>query len=329
MKTPKHWNKRGIRFEVMLSLTPLYYLFFILKKRLTKPAVFSVPIICVGNVIAGGAGKTPTALALAALLKKHYPKLAFVSRGYGGTITTAHKINPEVDTAETVGDEPLLLATTAPCYIAKERKYAVELAIKEGATLIIMDDGLQHFAVAREANIIVIDGGFGFGNYGLMPAGPLREKISAAVKRSHAILVIGESTKKELYEDKRLAEIPHFKAVMKSTLPLPSKQKSYFAFAGIARPQKFYDSLRSAGYDIKGTVDFNDHHQYTRADIHLLDERAKALGAHLITTTKDAIRLPQDLREKTEVLQAALDIENINAFEQLLLTRIKKKIAHT
>ncbi|NDF11589.1 MAG: tetraacyldisaccharide 4'-kinase [Proteobacteria bacterium] len=323
MKTPKHWNRRGIRFEVMLSLTPIYYFFFLLKKRFTTAQSFPVPIICVGNITAGGAGKTPTAIAIARLLKKEYPKLAFVSRGYGGRHVAPYRVDRKKDSAMDVGDEPLLLADHAPCYIAEHRKDAIALAIKDGATLIIMDDGLQHFAVARDVNIVVIDGGFGFGNYGMLPAGPLREKIKGALARSHAILVIGKP-RKELSEDLRLKALPNFSGTMTPKKPLPAKKRSYFAFAGIARPQKFYETLMQAGLTVNGTLDFADHHAYTTADIHTLTARATAIEASLVTTEKDWVRLPEHFRSKVQVVKAELTLDNEKALKSLLLKQIKK-----
>lgn len=283
-------------------------------RRLTAPLPYRspVPVICIGNIVAGGAGKTPTALAIAALLRKQGHNPAFISRGYGGTIRRPIRVDLGLHNASDVGDEPLLLAAFAPCFIGRDRVATIKAAIAANTnapfTHLIMDDGLQNPHIAPDVSLLVVDGSRSFGNGHVIPAGPLRETLAQALPRVTAVIIIGE-------DQHNVAEIisHHQKDVQilrASLVPhLPAefpRDRQFLAFAGIAHPAKFYASCREAGLELASTRDFPDHHAFSTAEIRELVDRAERGGCGLITTAKDAVRLPCPFRLQVQVLPIEL-----------------------
>lgn len=307
MKTPGFWQKRGLAAFALWPLSLVYSVIHRIKTALQKPITFAVPIICVGNATAGGAGKTPAAMKLAELLLPAFPNLVFLTRGYGGSLQGPVRVNP-AHTAKEVGDEPLLLARIAPCFVAKDRVQGAKAAMEAGAGLIIMDDGLQTNRIKKDMSLLVIDGEYGFGNKLLIPAGPLRETVKESLGKSQAVIWIGEQPD--------AFAIPTYKAAL-TPKALPPKDVAYTAFAGIGRPEKFFASLEKAGYRLKNTIAFADHHPYSAYELENLLAQVP-----LITTEKDAVRLPASLREKIAVFPVELEIES----PQYLLDRIKQHI---
>lgn len=304
MKTPFWWQGPHL---VSLALAPLSWLYAAgahIDRLLTKPQSSPVPTIAIGNVTAGGAGKTPTALALAALLQQagHVPH--FISRGYKGTVHHATQVTGD-DDWRIVGDEPLLLAKVAPTWVSPRRIDAATCAANHGATLTIADDALQHHALAADVNILVIDGAYGIGNGKILPAGPLRESLVSILERCHAVVMIGE----DMHHLTPQISIPVFQAQL---APVEDthylKEGKWFAFAGLARPGKFYDTLRSHGAHLVGTHDFADHHPYQESDIQSLLREAARLDAQLITTEKDAVKIPAFYRSQLYILPVKLTI---------------------
>jgi tetraacyldisaccharide 4'-kinase len=319
MKTPRFWypakNDHAAAF-VAGALSPLSCVFAagtFLRRLFTKPHHARVPIVCIGNVVAGGAGKTPTALAVARMLREHGQRPVFVTRGYGGHGQLVC-VNLAEHEAEDVGDEALLLAAVAPTWAGGERVDAVRLAESHG-TVILMDDGLQNPTIAPTISILVIDGDVGTGNGHIIPAGPLRENLAQALKRVAAMIIIGDSDRHNLAAT---AKVPVFRAHMQPDLPKGFPRKSKFvAFAGIGRPEKFYATARALKLKIVATCDFPDHHVFTPADIDGLRLQAEEEGAHLLTTEKDAVRLPPDFRAETLILPVRLVFHEADAEERL------------
>ncbi len=295
---PKFWKKRGFLAEVTLPFSVFYYIFVLIKNKFSaKPEKLNVPIICIGNIVAGGSGKTPVAIEVGKIIGKFNKKYAFVSRGYGGKITEPTKVDIKKHTAHDVGDEPLLLARAAPCYIAKNRIEGAKAAIKDGAEIIILDDGMQNNSIEKDLIIMTVDGGFGFGNGLLLPAGPLRGKLQDALQKVDATIIIGKD-KMQISND--IADkTPIIHATIKHTDNIDKNQ--YIAFAGIGRPQKFFDSLVEEGVEIIEEVSFSDHYKYKKKDIKKLFQLAEEKEAKLITTEKDAIRLSVEDREKIAI----------------------------
>lgn len=326
MKAPSFWyRKKGAKAALLAPLGQMYRTGGLLRRAVIKPYKAKVPVICVGNIVAGGAGKTPTCLALKKLLTKHFPdeKIAFVSRGYGGSEKGPLRVDIGRHTAQQVGDEAILLARAAPCWIGRERAAAIRAAEKE-ATLIIMDDGLQNPKVVADVNLLVIDGAVGLGNKQLIPAGPLRETLNDAFSRIDGIVVIG---KDETYLTANLGKPVIEARIVPALQPAFLQAPRVLAFAGIGRPQKFYDSCRAAGLAVMQTRDFPDHYVYSAEDLQALLDEAARQDLKLITTTKDYVRLPFSFSSKVGVLYIDLVFEDEAYLLNLLSSKLVNKEA--
>ncbi|WP_132255593.1 tetraacyldisaccharide 4'-kinase [Methylobacterium segetis] len=264
------------------------------------------PVLCVGNFTLGGAGKTPTALALAALLTEMGLRPAFLSRGYGGRLAGPVAVDPARHGAAEVGDEPLLLARLAPTIVARNRPAGARACLAAGADFIVMDDGLQNPSLAKDLALAVVDAGAGIGNGLPFPAGPLRAPLDRQWRHVGGLVLVGAGAAGEpLAREAERRGLP----VHRATLATPGDGfagRRVYAFAGIGRPGKFFDSLCAAGAEIAGRRAFPDHHPYEAADLAALEETARRLGADLVTTEKDAVRLPPDVRARVRTLPVSL-----------------------
>lgn len=299
MKTPRFWYRSPdtppLFTERALGPLSCLYRFFHFLHRYSKIAYVSdIPVLCLGNIVAGGTGKTPAALAILKIVKEH--NLArnpfFLSRGYGGAESGPLLVNAGEHTAWDVGDEPLILCKHAPTVVSADRAEGARFAKARGADLIIMDDGLQNPGLRKDLKLVVINGEMGFGNMKLLPAGPLRQPLAHGLRNADGFILIGEDKRDVL---KLLPEeIPLIRASLQPTEgPLPARSERYLAFAGLGYPEKFFSFLRqTANLNIVETVIFADHYPYNKNDILALSRRAEELGASLITTEKDAVRLP-------------------------------------
>lgn len=301
---------------VLQPLAALYELGNRLNRRITTAQETGRPVISVGNLIAGGAGKTPTAIALAEILHRLSLHPQIVSRGYGGRLAGPVRVDPARHSAADVGDEALLLNAAAPTWIGRDRAATARAAVAAGAGCIIADDAHQTYALARRLSLIVVDGGYGFGNGRLLPAGPLREPIAEGLERCDAVVLIG----------KPVVPLPSFggRPVFRAELvPNPAdavrlRGRRALAFAGIGRPEKFYASLRQAGVEIAATKSFPDHAPYSEDAVMRLVEQAHALHAIPVTTAKDQTRLPRAARSMVDVLRVSLAFADPTAVEQFL-----------
>ena len=308
MKTPRFWYPRpedrasALKADVLAPLSVLFRVGTFLRRIFAKPYKARVPVVCVGNVVAGGAGKTPTVLALARILKDRGQKPVFVTRGTGGKeILTCVDITRHK--ATDVGDEALLLAAVAPTWVGRDRVRAVRDA-ELNSSVIIADDGLQNPNLVPKVSILVVDGDSGLGNGRIIPAGPLREPFANALSRATVMILIGDSDCQNLAKQ---AEIPVFRAKLEPKLPIGFPRFGRFvAFAGLARPEKFFETARALKLDIADTHEFSDHYVYRQDDIDTLRLEAEEQGANLLTTEKDAVRLPPDFRAEVVVLPVRL-----------------------
>lgn len=297
MKPPAFWAHGQTPPWALRQLAPLYAA--ATARRVAQPGwTAPVPVICCGNAGAGGAGKTPLALDLARRLSGMGRRPAFLTRGHGGAVAGPARVDRAQHAAADVGDEALLLAALAPTYVGADRAATAQLAITEGADVLVMDDGLQNPTLAKTASILVIDGGAGFGNGAVIPAGPLREPVAAAAGRCRAAVLIGEDG------TGARAMLPPGLAVLAATLrpddsDLAALPPRLLAFAGIGRPEKFFATLRVAGHPPVGTMVFADHHRYRAADLDAIRRRATVLDAVPVTTAKDRVRLPRDFACQT------------------------------
>lgn len=314
LKTPSFWYRReGAKAPVLEhALTPLSWIYAAgraVNQNFVQPKYASVPVICAGNLVAGGSGKTPAAIALLELAREK--KLArnpyFLTRGYGGEVRGPVVVDYFKNTAADVGDESLLLAKTAYTVVAADRAAGAELAKDHGADLLVLDDGFQNPGLNKDVSFVVIDGMVGFGNRKLLPAGPLRESLESGIARADGFILIGKD--KAGVNEILPADKPVFTAsVNVAEERKPDTGKKYVAFAGLGRPEKFYHLLQSLNLDIAGWHAFPDHYRYTQEDIERLSREAREKGAILITTEKDHKRLPTGKNE-SEIMSIPIRLE--------------------
>jgi tetraacyldisaccharide 4'-kinase len=281
------------------------------KARHATPYRAKARVICVGNLTAGGSGKTPVALAIGARLKAKGLRVFFLTRGYGGSESGPLEVTSSSHTATQVGDEALLLARSAPTIVARDRATGAALAEEKGAEVIVMDDGHQNFTLAKDLSLVVVDGETGFGNGRMIPAGPLREPLAQGLARADAVVVMqGGDPDLAGYPGPRL----HARLMAKDN---DFKGKAVFAFAGIGRPEKFLSSLKDAGAIVTGTQFFADHHPFTAEEISAL--KARAGDALLVTTEKDLVRLGGKDRADVSALPVEACFDDEPALNALLV----------
>jgi len=286
--------------------------------RSVRSYKLSKPVICVGNLVMGGAGKTPTVIALVSMLKKmgHTPHI--LSRGYGAIVKGLQKVDPERHHYLEVGDEPLMLSQFAPTWVCPNRIKAGKAAIKNGATVLIMDDGFQNKALEKDLNLLVVDSIQGFGNKEVFPAGPLREPVASGLNRADAVFFIGGGKTSTARKASSLGVGSAFKAsFINLTEPL-QKGERVLAFSGIGYPEKFRLTLKRAGYKLVEFASFADHYPYTIVDMDRLLKAAEIKKAQLITTSKDFIRIPTPYKENVQVFKINLQFEEPEKVQQLL-----------
>ncbi len=316
MKAPDFWYQQaGAMASLLAPFESIYRAGGKVRAFFAKPYRAQKPIFCIGNLVVGGAGKTPTSIALAELLLENGHRPGLVARGYGGLERGPLKIDLARHSARDVGDEPLLLARTAPTWIGRDRVAAIKLAEQE-CSHVLLDDGLQNPNIRPDRAFLVIDSAAAFGNGHLIPAGPLRETLEEAMKRITAIILIGENIEQKIAGR---ARCPIIRANWQPNLPsdFPGTDK-FFAFAGIARPEKFYATCRAAGLTLVGTEDFADHHFFTEAELQRLQNRAAAEQARLLTTEKDWVRLSDTMRKQITPFPVKLTFDDVEVIKRVI-----------
>lgn len=295
--------------------------------RMDRPgAAAPCPVLCVGNVTLGGAGKTPTALALAAHLRALGANPAFLTRGYGGRLAGPVRVDPARQTAGETGDEPRLLARAAPTILSRDRPAGAALCVRAGADVIVMDDGLQNPSLAKTLSLAVVDAGAGLGNGRPFPAGPLRVPLARQWPHIHGLVLIGSGPRGQaVAADAQARGLPVHRARLIPGADLTGRR--ILAFAGIGRPQKFFDSCEEAGATLVATRAYPDHHPYGPADEATLAAEATRLGADLLTTEKDHVRLSPPFAVGVEVLPVTLAFDDVGGVLGQLRGMIVSEVA--
>lgn len=324
---PAFWWRRK-RGPAALLLWPLARIVGVYAGwRMGRPPRFRppVPVICIGNFVVGGAGKTPTALALARIARARGLKPGFLASGYGGSRPGPLLVDPRTHGAAEVGDEPLLLAAAAPTVVGRDRTAGARLLLDQGIDLILMDDGFQNPYLAKDLSLVCVDAAVGVGNGLTLPAGPLRAPLGLQLRRADALIVIGEAEDAEpLIRAAARRGRATLRARFKPVRVREWRKRPILAYAGIGRPQKFFDSLAAIKAPVMKTVAFPDHHPFTEAEAAHLIAEAEAGGLRLLTTEKDMARLGgatgglAGLRERSEAFPIVLEFENPAAIGELV-----------
>ena len=324
MKTPVFWSqKKSILSLFLIPLSYVWLLASFLNRKSEKK--FNIPIIKIGNVVAGGAGKTPTVISLSQKLINSKINVHIILKGYKSSAKKSIQVNNELHTYKEVGDEALICSAIAPTWVGKNRSESINNAINNGADLVILDDGLQDESIVSNLNIIVFNGYQGIGNGRIIPAGPMRESIDKAIKKSHLALIIDK-------------DINNISNLISNTIPIVNsnliiedqyinnfKNKNVIAFCGIGYPNKFFKSLEEIGCNILFSKSFPDHYEYSEKDIKILFKKSQELGALLITTEKDHIKIMENYKNRIYYFPIRIELNNYKILDDLLLSVIEDK----
>ena len=326
LKAPKFWyvKKDTILSRLLFPLSLLFRLGTKIRNFVYVTNKSKLPIICVGNIVVGGAGKTPVSLKIGKILIKAGYNPHFISKGYSGLIKS-HTLVQSWHSPKSVGDESLLLSEVAPTWIGINRNESIKLAAKNGSNCIIMDDGFQNPSIHKDFSIIVINASQEFGNKRVMPSGPLRESIKRGLNRTNLIVVIGNATE---YLKKT---IPDHIPIIPAKFKINNENKIFkgqkiTAFAGIAYPEKFFNSLTEQGAKIVKEVTYPDHHIFDENDLLSLAEIANKTQSILVSTQKDFVRIPKSYRSLVNTLEGEIVFNNEDLIKEILTNVIENHL---
>ncbi len=331
MREPDFWWQSGTgRF--LIPFGAIYGAVAALRMRSAGQKI-GVPVICLGNLTVGGAGKTPAAITVVQLLHAVQERPFFLSRGYGGRLAGPVRVKPAIHHARDVGDEALLLTRLAPTIVARDRVAGAKFAQFAGASVVVMDDGLQNSSLAKNLTIVVVDGLRGIGNGHIIPAGPMRAPLRWQLARAQAVIVVGAPDGAAAVLDRaqrRGIAIFHARLEPDRSVIAAIGRRKALAFAGIGDPEKFFATLTAAGIAVAERASFSDHHVYTAAEAQDLIARAQAKNLMLVSTEKDLMRLSGEpqleaLATRASALPVRLIIEEADLFRQTILQAVKRK----
>jgi tetraacyldisaccharide 4'-kinase len=322
------WRNAGLAAGLLAPLAAAYGA--IAARRMAAPGAHAgLPVLCVGNFTLGGAGKTPAVMMLARMLQAAGERPCCLSRGYGGSNAGPKLVDALGDRAVQIGDEALLLARVAPTIVARDRVTGAQAARAAGASVMIMDDGLQNASLAKDFTLAVVDGRRGIGNARVFPAGPLRAPLDVQLARSDALLIVGdESGARDVVVAAGKLPIFHGRLVPDPSAVVALKSKNVLAFAGIGDPEKFFATLTAAGIAVAQRKAFGDHHRFTGEEAALLVMQAEHDGLTLLTTEKDHARIAGEpalvaLAETARVLPVTLVVDEVDELRALVLAKIR------
>lgn len=317
MRAPEFWYRDdAVARFASAALAPLavaYAGVTLWKQHHARPFRSRATVICVGNLTAGGSGKTPVAIALVKLLQERALRVTVLSRGYGGRLSGPLLVNPDLHSAADIGDEPLMLARIAPVVVSRDRAEGAALADADGTDVVVMDDGHQNFTLVKDLSIVVVDAERGFGNTCVIPAGPLREPVRDGLARADAVVLVGAGS----------PDLADFSGPVVRAKLTPCGGGNWMgrraiAFAGIGRPAKFFKTLEVLGTVLVDRICFADHHPYSAVEIARLKERAARENSLLVTTEKDFMRLSADQREGIAYLPVEAEFDNPDILSDLI-----------
>ena len=323
MKTPAFWSRRGAAAIALLPLTLLWRAASAVKEATACPYKSAIPVVCVGNLTAGGTGKTPLVGWLADRMSERGWRPAILTRGYGGSAAGPLWVDPAEHDAGLCGDEPLMLADGRAVMVARDRAAGARAIASNGAfDLIIMDDGMQNPTLQRTLTIGVFDGGSGIGNGLLIPAGPLRTPFASGLDQLDMAVINGED--ETALRPRIASKLPVFDAALRPEAGVIETlaDTPLLAFAGIGRPARFFAGIESLGGQIAKKLSFADHHPYSQQDLAQIQEDAQRHGAEMITTQKDWMRLPADWRARVAMLPVSVDMDDETGFLDSLEGRL-------
>lgn len=322
MRTPEFWYPQhgsgGVWPWLLAPFAGLFLLAGSLRRLFTHPYRPPVPVLCIGNLIAGGSGKTPTAIALGKDLAERGHAVHFLTRGYGGRLAGPVQVDIDVHQAADVGDEALLLARSAPTWVARDRAAGARAAVVAGAQLLIMDDGYQNPGIVKDVSLLVIDAARAVGNGWPIPAGPMRETLRGGLRHASAIILVGEAD----CSVTPLAAARNIPVLHARKVPDADGDgfhgHAVHAFCGLGAPEQFFQMLRDLGADLVGTASFPDHHPYTEDEFRGLLKSAGRTGGELVTTEKDFVRLWPGARQRVRTLGITMRFSEPQALERIL-----------
>jgi tetraacyldisaccharide 4'-kinase len=317
------WRPRAWPSLVLAPLAAIYGAVAASRLRRSGEDI-GIPVICVGNFTLGGAGKTPTVIALVALLRAEGHRPFVLSRGYGGTLAGPVLIDAAKHTAAEVGDEPLLLAGIVPVVVSADRVAGARLAVGHGASVIVMDDGFQNPSLAKQLSLIVVDAARGLGNSAVFPAGPLRAPLADQIERTDALVIIGDGSAADGLASavsSRGRPVLRARLVAEAADVALLKSKRVLAFAGIGNPEKFFGTLRDCGVEVVAAKGFADHHAFRESELATLRTDALRDGLTLVTTAKDLARLG-GAGKGIAALRVSLVFEDQTALRQLVVRAV-------
>ncbi len=330
MREPAFWWRKAGLASSLLAPVAACYGAIAARRMMRQGARAGSPVLCVGNFTLGGAGKTPAAMMLAKMLQAAGERPFCLSRGYGGSLAGPKTVNAHADTAAQVGDEALLLARVVPTIVARDRVAGAKAALADGASVVIMDDGLQNASLVKDFTLAVVDGRRGIGNARVFPAGPLRAPLATQLARTDALLVVGDGD-----GARDLANAAPGLPVFNARLQLDAaavtalKARQVLAFAGIGDPGKFFATAAAAGIAVAEQRAFADHHRFTAEEAAELIMQAEHGGLALLTTEKDRARMAGEpllaaLAGKTHVLPVTMVVEEMDELRRMVLAKLRR-----